>query len=367
MLALLMSLNVGWTQQAKDSKKLQQVIAEINKISARLKKDQQLMSDEQKLLKKTSIELNKNNMQVDANRNEIDEIRKALLQLDKQEKSESDQLQQLNAALQTQLKAAIFAQLDSPVKSLLSTQDAQSMSRLATYHAYIAKHRQQLIGDTARALKKLKSIRTQKNIRNQMVQDTQIKLKKGVIALKLKQKEKSSLIAQIKSRTAKNSSQLKRLKLDRKRLQQLIKDLGLANYELLEGENVAFKQLKGHLPFPVKGRKIRNFGEKRQGGELWQGVLLSAQSPVTSVANGRIIYADWLRGYGMLIIIDHGQGYMSLYGQNEALYRVVGDWVQTGDKIAKAGFDPEIKDQVCYFEIRKKATAINPSKWLVSK
>lgn len=322
------------------------------------------MTQQQKQLLQTSKKLSKINNQVVANRKNIRQLSQSIAELDQKKKKSNDQITRLRQQLMQQLKMALWTQLDSPVKSLLSTHDAQAMSRLATYQAYLARHQQQLINKTQRAVQQLERLKLQSQAQAEQLARQQQTLNEQLKQLKGSEKSKRELIVSIQKRNAGRKKQLQKLEQDRQRLQRLLKDIGLAISELSGGEAPRFSSLKGRLKKPTNGKVIRNFGEKRQGGGRWQGLLLESKGSIKSVASGRVVYADWLRGYGMLIIVDHGQGYMSLYGQNDALYRDVGDWVQSGEEIAKAGFDPEIKQKVCYFEIRKNASAINPKSWL---
>jgi len=123
--------------------------------------------------------------------------------------------------------------------------------------------------------------------------------------------------------------------------------------------------LKGRMPLPAEGRVKHAFGQPRTGGLRWQGWLIDAKpgSEVKSVAYGRVAYSDWLRGYGLLMIIDHGDGYMSLYANNESLLREVGDWVEPGSDISTVGTSPVNGDGL-YFEIRKNGKAMDPAVWL---
>ena len=128
----------------------------------------------------------------------------------------------------------------------------------------------------------------------------------------------------------------------------------------------AFGKLKGKLHWPTQGRVQDNFGKNRASGrKLTNGVLIQADEgrEVRSVAQGRVAYADWLRGYGMLLILDHGDGYMSLYGHNQAIYKELGEWVQAGEVIATVGKSGGENQSSLYFEIRHNGKPDNPLRW----
>lgn len=127
-----------------------------------------------------------------------------------------------------------------------------------------------------------------------------------------------------------------------------------------------FNTLKGKLDWPIKGKFLKRFGNNKKGGDLkWQGVLIDAETgtSVNAISTGKIVFADWFRNLGLLIIIDHGDGYMSLYGHNQNLIKNTGDWVLAGEKIASVGDSGGQSDTALYFEIRKGAEPLNPAHW----
>ena len=127
-----------------------------------------------------------------------------------------------------------------------------------------------------------------------------------------------------------------------------------------------FSELRGQLAWPVKGRLVKDFGQPKAGSLTWNGVLLGARhgDPVRALYHGRVVFADWLAGMGLLIVIDHGQGYMSLYGHNDALLREAGDWVEPGERIALVGESGGQQESALYFEIRHSGVPENPRRWI---
>jgi septal ring factor EnvC (AmiA/AmiB activator) len=133
---------------------------------------------------------------------------------------------------------------------------------------------------------------------------------------------------------------------------------------------IAFPRLKGLLRLPVKGELMNRFGSPREeGAPNWKGVFIraAAGAEVRAVAAGQVVFADWLRGFGNLIILDHGQGYMSLYSNNESLYKQAGDAVRTGDAVASVGNSGGQAEPGVYFELRHKSRPINPMDWVKSR
>jgi septal ring factor EnvC (AmiA/AmiB activator) len=129
-----------------------------------------------------------------------------------------------------------------------------------------------------------------------------------------------------------------------------------------------FGKLRGKLAWPAAGRVVSRFGETRAGGIKWDGMLLAGEqgAAVRAVSSGRVVYADWLPGLGLLTIIDHGDGYLSLYAHNERLYKSVGERVVAGDQIGAVGDTGGRSRPELYFEIRKAGKPIDPRPWFRS-
>jgi len=167
---------------------------------------------------------------------------------------------------------------------------------------------------------------------------------------------------------AKQGNQLKKFSANEKLLQELLKEIrNIMPSTLTETDKrETFGKQRGRLKWPVRGKVKRLFGKSRQAANLkWNGVLIQSAEgkDVKAISHGRVAYADWLRGYGMLVIIDHGDGYMTLYGYNQALYKETGDWVEEGEVIATVGRSGGQLKSGFYFEVRVKGQPSNPVKW----
>ncbi len=157
------------------------------------------------------------------------------------------------------------------------------------------------------------------------------------------------------------------MKADQERLQGIIEQLQQSLEKAdLDWQNTAFRSLKGKLQWPVSGRLAAGYGSRNAQGMKSEGIVISAPAgrPVAAVHHGRVVFSDWLRGFGLLIIIDHGSGYMSLYGHNQTLLKEVGDWVAAQEPIATVGDSGGLSDAGLYFAIRYKGRPYNPQPWL---
>jgi septal ring factor EnvC (AmiA/AmiB activator) len=159
---------------------------------------------------------------------------------------------------------------------------------------------------------------------------------------------------------------------DERRLQKLVESLQQAIRDIptAGGEYESLPSLKGKLRWPVAGQISTHYGERHFSGKLHaRGVHIAARAgaDVHAIARGRVVFADWLRGFGLLMIIDHGDNYMSLYGQNRSLYREVGDWVERDEVVAAAGNSGGQQKAGLYLELRKDGRPFNPGDWLQGK
>jgi septal ring factor EnvC (AmiA/AmiB activator) len=174
----------------------------------------------------------------------------------------------------------------------------------------------------------------------------------------------------VQSKLKTRNDELAKLQRDASALEKLVEELRRAIEEFPELAEQPFPRVKGKLPWPVKGALLARFGQLRAGGPLkWQGVVIGAErgAQVRAPYHGRVVYADWLPGLGLLLVLDHGGGYMSLYGDNEQLYRRVGDRVAPGDVIAAVGDAAGLGKPGLYLEIRKGKQALDPLSWLVQR
>jgi murein hydrolase activator len=201
----------------------------------------------------------------------------------------------------------------------------------------------------------------------------------------MKKKQKKQLLV-IVDNEIKNKEQIKqKLIEDEKKLKSIIDELlkkaakedkdqirlketkkTKSNETVIPFEGGDFKKLKGKLPYPVKGNIKYQFDTKRKDtGIKWKGIFITAKEgeEVIAVANGKVAYADWLRGFGNLIIIDHGQGYMSLYGYNESILLNVNDEVRAGEVIATVGNTGGLGIDGLYYELREDSKPFDPISW----
>ena len=266
------------------------------------------------------------------------------------------------------LRVAYALGREDRLKLLLQRRDPATISRLLRYHGYFSRERYERIAALEATLSRLHA--TEEAIMAETRRLALVREQQSARgeALRTQQTRRTEAIATLDREMRDRGSRLASLQRDRDRLTELLRRLREAISDItpeLEPPR-SFKALQGRLPWPVEGRLSRHFGTPRQDVDMaWQGVVLEAAhgQDVRAVAHGRVVFADWMRGFGQLVIIDHGAGYMSLYGHNEALLREPGEWVNAGDSVATVGNSGGHARSGVYFEIRHEGRPQDPARW----
>lgn len=281
------------------------------------------------------------------------------------------QLDRQTVALREQVRSAYVLGRQARIKLLLSQEDPQRLGRTLVYFDYLNRVRAERIREVDALLQRLHTLEADISATLARLEDNRKARAVTLNELEARRAERAALLMRVRDALRDQGRRLDRLTRDEQRLQRLLKDLRRA---LDEAEAAAggldFASLRGRLPWPSPGRIAARFGQSRGvGGLTWRGVLIAAPegTEVRAVAPGRVAFADWLRGFGLLLILDHGDGYMSLYGHNQALYRAPGDWVAAGEVIAGAGDTGGAEQPGVYFELRRNGKPVNPLKWCAGR
>jgi len=357
-----------------------------------LKKDalNDMLADIEKRYGETAALLKKLQTDIERNRSGLNNIRSEMSVL----KSE---INKQNKELAGQIRSAYMMGRKERLKLLLNQQDPGLSSRMMNYYNYLNKARITKLDEINKSIKRLDQLEKDKQQETDHL-EKRLDLKKSEqFILDGARKQRHDLLAQLNDSSISNAEQLTHLSESENKLKNLIASLddseggtvseqetevslspdeqnnqtsaGSATESLKFTEDfpklkIDFADLKGKLPWPVKGRLIQKFGSPRSGS-VWDGVLIDAKegADIHAVTWGKVVYAEWLRGYGLLIIIDHGQGYMTLYAFNQSLYKHIGETVNPGDIIASAGQSGGRSQSGLYFGIRKKGAPIDPLEW----
>jgi len=292
-------------------------------------------------------------------------------ELAEQRRGEESVLVERRAALAGQIRAASMIGRQEPIKLLLSQRDPGQTGRVLTYYQYFGRARAEQIAAINSHLAELATLDAalaEEEARLTALEEQQ----KGELSrLQSARERRGRALVSLEAESQNRAKELERLKDQQGGLEKLVRELRRALERIDKfptDSKDAFAKLRGKLSWPVAGKLIASFGQTRAGGVKWDGVLLSGAqgSAVRAVYHGRVVYADWLSGLGLLTIIDHGDGYLSLYGHNDRLYKEVGERVTAGDTIATVGDSGGRSTPALYFEIRKAGRPIDPKPWFKS-
>lgn len=351
--------------------KLEKLQKSIAKIQEHLKGSKKQRSHVVTELQTLEAEISKNAIKLKGLEKDIGSIRKQKNKLELDLNRLNKQLLNQRNALSEQLRSAYSMGHQQNLKMLLNQQDPAQAGRAQEYFNYLNRARQQqinaFIGTIEQKHHTETTLKQTLATQNELLQ-TQKEKKRQRQNQRLQRKK---LLAELSDKIKNQENTLTSLESSRGRIETLLKSLGelLADIPSSPTENQPFLAQKGKLPWPAKGIFLGKFGQSKNYGDLkWNGVLIKAKygSPVKVISHGRVAFSDWLQGFGFITIVDHGEGYMSLYGHNESLFKQTGDWVSAGEVIATAGDSGGQPQSGVYFEIRSRGKPINPAKWCSS-
>lgn len=268
------------------------------------------------------------------------------------------------------------------LKLLLSGQDPAVVARNLEYYGYIGRARQDLIHQHQSSLRRLSDLQDRTRKQHQALDRLKTERLSKKKNLEDEKAEHQSLLIKLSAQIRQQRKQVDNLVRDEKRLSRLLerlaklaaesskkKSTGLKVNKVADASlaGLDFARLKGRLALPVAGEVLHRFGQKREaGGPAWKGVFIRTGegSQVRAVGTGKIAFADWLRGFGNLLIIDHGDGFLSLYSNNETLYKQPGEVVKAGDVVASVGATGGQAENGLYFELRHLGKPFDPLSWI---
>jgi len=275
------------------------------------------------------------------------------------------QLGKNRSDLAGQMRAAYGIGRQEPLKLLLNQEDPALAGRMFAYYGYFGRARAGQIKAIADDVQRLAELTTELDAEDAELARLEQQQRAELNELEHARVQRGAVLAGLEAESRTRAQNLERLRAQQSGLEQLLKELRAAMERFPLEANDAFAKLRGRLAWPVNGHLVARFGDARAGGVRWEGVLVATErgAPVKAVFDGRVIYADWLPGLGLLAIVDHGDGYLSLYGHNERLYKAAGDRVAAGEALAAAGDSGGSGRTELYFEIRKGGKPVDPRPW----
>lgn len=287
--------------------------------------------------------------------------------LDTERKETQRKIADERDALAGELRVAYMNGRQEQLKLLLTQRDPAQLGRIMAYYGYFGRARAERITSVTEHLEHLDLLAENIAAEASKLQVIEADNAREVKSLAGARDRRKLTLAGVQSKIKSRNDELARAQREAQALEKLVEQLRRAIEEFPDQGNLPFQRVKGKLPWPVKGKLLARFGQLRSGGPLkWQGTVIGADrgTQVRAPFQGRVVYADWLPGLGLLIVLDHGGGYMSLYGHNEQLYRKVGDRVAAGDVLGAVGDAAGIGQPGLYLEIRRGRQAIDPATWL---
>ncbi len=314
----------------------------------------------------------------------IGEANRALRDIERQRRTKDEEMRSLRVreaaarealsrhqeVLREQIIASYTIGHQGHLKLILSQQDPASIGRMLTWYNYFHRARAEQIAEVDEGLRRIAGLEAEIARESEALERLHGERTRQIATLETSRRTRGEVLAKLDVEIQSNEQALEALLQDERSLSELVarlrEALAIERPVVPSGDLAPFATLKGRLPLPVDGRIAARFGTHRRGDSLpWRGVVIAADegSEVRAIYGGQVVFADWMRGFGLLLIIDHGQGYMSLYGYNQSLYRNVGDVVRQGELIATVGDSGGRDTPGLYFEIRHEGKPDNPLQW----
>ena len=373
LILLCLSLNTfaqaDTNNNAKTNQQLSDIQQAINQQKQNLSSTNVEISDLEQQLKTDDLAIGKIAKNLANTTSELATTRKKLDQLSTEKKQLELAKKQQEQILAKQLRAAYSTGHHDYIKLILNQEKPSSVQRTITHYQYLNTARIKEIEAFKSTITQLNDVTQQyQQQAEQLSQLTQTQSQQKQILELSKTKQKQTLQA-LNKKALTEQQKLAKLEREESALVSLLRKMA-ADAEKAkkakEAKNlVGLSKLKRKLSWPVKGKINHSFGSSKQGYLKWKGVFLSAPigREVKTIHNGTILFSDWLKGYGLVTVVDHGDGYMSLYGHNQALLKSVGDRVEAGEPIALVGQSGGQTNSGLYFEIRHTGIAVNPKLW----
>jgi len=352
-------VSVAETQKQQQLKAIKD---KITKQQALLKQQKQRQQSQANALRKVETDIAASAKALYLTNQKLKMVSDKQRQLTSQDNRLTKQKTSQQATLSKQIKSAYMTGNHNLLQLILNQQQSSETQRLLGYYHYLNKARIESIAQVKQTIEQLQQVKQQLSDNKERLTG----LKKGQVthekALASEQLNRSQALKTLTKSYLKNSAQLEEFQLSEFDIKNIIEQAKQVKPLALNG----LAKFKRKLPRPAMGKTLHRFGSKRHGRLLWKGITIAGTEgqAITTIHHGKVIYSDWIKGFGLVLVIDHGKGFMSLYGHNQALLKNAGDMVSANEKIALLGQSGGQSQPSLYFEIRHKGEAINPNQWL---
>jgi septal ring factor EnvC (AmiA/AmiB activator) len=351
----------------KTEDELARVREQIRTLEAQTRRDQARRKDLDRQLRGAEEEASRIRGQLGSTRRHLAIAGRKLAELNQQLEKTRTELERQRSNLAAQLRLVHISEGDELLRVSLNQQDARALGRHLTWLGYLARQRSELLGSVQASLESLERDRAAVERQQVELAELEGRRRQQLAELEKARGARAAVINDLDRQLTSGNRQLSRARSEAEALQKLLRDLERQIARNQQGPAVVPGKPLGKGRWPVKGRLLADYGQVRAGGQLrWDGVLISAPagSDVVAVRNGRVVYADWLPGLGQLLVIDHGGGWLSLYGHNQDLVHGVGKQVAAGEVIAHVGDTGGQLRPALYFEVRRNGKPQNPHQWV---
>ena len=369
ILALNLIVPLDYVSAADDQQqaRLEKLDRSISKLEKKLRSRDKQKDSLQNELKKVEVEAS----QLKGNLRKLGkEIRTVVAELSILRHQETDlqaRIVQQADVIAEQIAAAHKLGDQEPIKLLLNQENPQQLARVFKYYDYFLQARSEKIASYMNDVESLTEVIARISSQQLALKRSQSDLKSGQEKLRGRVAKRSVTLKQLDASLVSDKKKLGSLQRERSELEEILSAVEEAVADMTLPSNYKpFLSRKGKLSWPLKGRVAHSYGSQRSGELRWEGWLISASAgtAVNAVHNGRIVFSNYLRGFGLLAIVDHGDGYMTLYAHNQELLKDTGDWVQSNELVARAGNTGGLNKPALYFEIRSQGKPADPKVWL---
>jgi septal ring factor EnvC (AmiA/AmiB activator) len=360
---------------APEPKGSAQAQAKLASVRARIAQLTNRLGDDLKQRDELSARMREVELVITAKRQRLDSLRAAQAaserrrsELRAEQSAAQDELRAQRAALNAQMRAAYMIGRQEELKLLLNQNNPASLGRTLAYYGYFAQERSTRIDAITREALRLQQVAAEIDKQSARLKTLENDASSEMSGLERARAQRTDALAALKKEVASGNQELANLKREEQAVESLVAELSRVMQDFPVDATQSFDKMRGKLPWPVQGRVTAHYQEQHSSsapGIRWNGEMIEAPhgAKVRAPYFGRVVYADWLQGLGLLLIIGHNGGYMTLYGHAEVLYKSVGDWVAPGDVIAAlsdaSGAAPQL-----YFEIREGRKTVDPKAWL---
>ncbi|MCC5855247.1 MAG: peptidoglycan DD-metalloendopeptidase family protein [Idiomarina sp.] len=352
-------------EQARAEAQLQQLQRDIQQRRRQLERRQQQLSGSERALQDVERQINRSSQAIATTERELQATQTRIRELEGEQEALTQSLRQQAELLADQIEAAYRSGDYNFLRMLLNQENPARFERMLEYYRHLNDARLEQLATLHATEEELFAVQRTLTREQQQLAQRREQQEAQRRTLATQQQEQESRLAALRQEQQSENVALESLLQSEQELTELLAALA----DVLRSSDITLAglaNLRGQLSWPVRGTLRHRFGQQRSSQVQWRGVVLNteAEAPVQSIADGRVLYSDWLRGFGLVIVVDHGEGYMSLYGYNQALMYDVGEPVRQGDTIALAGQSGGQSEPGVYFEIRHRGDPVNPATFM---